>query len=247
VVGDRGTLLYTDDAGASWRPQAVPTTAHLRALATQNFGPVYVAGDGVFLTSTDTGAHWTSLGDGTTHFRAMAAAQDAETVLAIDDDGGLWAVETSEGKPRLVKRDQLAGARAVAVTPDGLTAIVVGDGMLARSSDAGRTWVQQTTSERVRYDDVRIDQAGQATAVGAGGAVAHLGIDGSQVIQRVGSKDLHTVHLAEVGEDYEAVGYAAGDGGDIWITRDGGWSWNPGPNAGGKTVRGVDQIGDGHR
>src|SRR5882724_10743697 len=60
VVGTHGTLLYTNDAGASWRPQAVPTTAELRTLATQNYGPVFVAGNGVFLASTDAGAHWTS-------------------------------------------------------------------------------------------------------------------------------------------------------------------------------------------
>src|SRR5215831_12447404 len=31
VVGTHGTLLYTDDAGKSWRPQTVPTSAELRA------------------------------------------------------------------------------------------------------------------------------------------------------------------------------------------------------------------------
>src|SRR4051812_38376513 len=36
VVGDTGVVLYTDDAGATWTTQAVPTTANLRALATQN-------------------------------------------------------------------------------------------------------------------------------------------------------------------------------------------------------------------
>src|SRR5215813_2320650 len=76
VVGTHGTLLYTDDAGVSWRPQAVPTTADLRALATQDWGPVFVAGNGVFLTSTDTGAHWTSIGDGSVNFRSLAAAQE---------------------------------------------------------------------------------------------------------------------------------------------------------------------------
>src|SRR5262245_41563340 len=31
VVGTHGTLLYTDDAGKSWRSQPVPTSAELRA------------------------------------------------------------------------------------------------------------------------------------------------------------------------------------------------------------------------
>ncbi|HEX2688834.1 MAG TPA: hypothetical protein VHN14_19560 [Kofleriaceae bacterium] len=242
VAGSHGTLLYTDDAGATWQPQPVPTTADLRALATQNFGPVFVAGNGVFLTSTDTGAHWKPLGDGKANFRSLAAAQDAPNVLAVADDGGLWSYENQQ----LVKLTQFAGARAVAVSPDGQTAIVVGDNLIAKSSNAGHTWSPLASTETIRYDDVRVDENGQAVAVGSGGAIAHIAIDGSVVMQHIGAADLHTIHISEIGEDYESVGFAAGDGGHIWITRDGGWSWNEGPNAG-HTVLGVDEIGDGHR
>ncbi len=248
VVGTHGTLLYTNDAGASWRPQAVPTTAELRTLATQNYGPVFVAGNGVFLTSTDTGAHWTSLGDGQANFRSLTAAQDGETVLAVSEDGGLWSFENQQ----LVRRTTIAGARAVAVSPDGQTAIVVGDNLISRSTDAGRTWSplsSSASSESVRYDDVRLDASGQAIAVGAGGAVAHIAIDNKVVMQHLGAADLHTLHISEigeVGEDDESAGFAAGEGGQVWITRDGGLSWTEGPNAG-HTVLGVDQIGDGHR
>lgn len=242
VVGTGGTLLYTNDAGASWTPQAIPTTADLRTLATQNYGPVFVAGNGVFLMSTDTGAHWTQLGDGKANFRSIAAAQDAETVLAISDDGGLWSFEHQQ----LVKRSTMPGARAIAVSPDGQTALLVGDNLLSKSTDGGRTWSALAASERVRYDDVRVDANGQAVAVGAAGAIAHVAFDGSVVMQHIGAADLHTIHIAEIGEDYESVGFAAGEGGHVWITRDGGWSWSEGPNAG-QTVFGVDEIGDGHR
>ena len=242
VVGTHGTLLYTNDAGASWRPQPVPTTAELRTLATQNYGPVFVAGNGVFLTSTDTGVHWTSLGDGKANFRSLAAAQDGDTVLAVSEDGGLWSFENQQ----LVRRTTITGARAVAVSPDGETAIVVGDNLISKSTDAGRTWSPLSSSENVRYDDIRLDSSGQAVAVGAGGAVAHIAFDNSVVMQHLGTADLHTIHISEIGEDYESAGFAAGEGGHVWITRDGGWSWSEGPNAG-HTVLGVDQIGDGHR
>jgi hypothetical protein len=53
--------------------------------------------------------------------------------------------------------------------------------------------------------------------------MAHIASDGSVVMQHVGTADLHTVHIAEIGEDYETAGFAAGDGGQVWITRDAGF------------------------
>ena len=38
---------------------------------------------------------------------------------------------------------------------------------------------------------------------------------------------------------------AAGVGGQIWLTRDSGWTWEMGPNVG-RTVLGADEIGIGH-
>jgi photosystem II stability/assembly factor-like uncharacterized protein len=95
------------------------------------------------------------------------------------------------------------------------------------------------------YDDVRVDASGQAVAVGSGGAIAHIAFDGSVVMQHLGTADLHTIHIADIGEGYESVGFAGGDGGQVWITHDGGWSWSQGPNAG-QTVLGVDEIGADH-
>lgn len=241
VAGTHGTLLYTDDAGQSWLPQPVPTSADLRTLATQDFGPVFVAGDGVFLTSTDTGAHWTAIGDGTISFRAVAAAQKARTVLALSEDGAVFSLEDHA----LVPRTSLPSARAVAVSPDGKTAIVVGDHMISRSNDGGLTWSAPARAA-ARLDDVRQNEDGSAIAVGAAGAVAHISAAGDVVMQEVGKADLHTVHLAEQSDDDGAVGVAAGDGGAVYLTLDGGSTWRPAPSVG-RTVLSGDQIGDGHR
>ncbi len=241
VVGTHGTLLYTDDAGATWRPQPVPATANLRGIATQDAGAVFVAGDGVLLTSTDTGAHWTPLGDGRTNFVAIAAAQGAETALAVSDTGAVFSIESG----KLVGRGSFAGARAVAISPDGDSAILVGDQLIARSSDAGRTWTPLAVSGNVRFDDVRIDETGEALAVGSSGTIAHVAPGGAVVLQQVGLADLHAVHIADSDDSAEAVGFAAGDSGRVFITRNGGSTWSPGPTVSG-TVLGLDMIGAGH-
>ena len=130
VAGSNGTLLYTSDAGATWQAHDVGVgAAHLRGLATQDGGPVFIAGDGVLATAVprehDGAATWTNLADGATRFVGVAAAQQGATVLAVSDDGGVWAYAGG----RLDRRATLAGARGVAVSPDGAHAIVAGDGL----------------------------------------------------------------------------------------------------------------------
>ncbi len=238
VVGDSGTLLYTNDGGTSWSAQSVPTGANLRALATQDSGPVYVGGDGVFLTSTDTGAHWTSIPT-SQHIRSLAAAQDGDTVLAVSDEGNVLAFANGA----LTQLAAIPGAKAVAVSPDGQTAFVAGNGLM-KSTDGGRTWAAIAVNN-VQLEDVdAVDDIGDAVAVGKAGAIVWLD---SGVVQtmHVGAADLHTVHIADY-DDANPVGYAAGDGGEILITHDGGASWEVGPNAG-RTILGVDKIGAGHR
>lgn len=234
VVGNAGTLLYTSDAGATWSAQVVPTTADLRTLATQDFGPVFVAGNGTLLVTKDTGATWTELSNGTTAFRSMAAAQAGDTVLALADDGGLWSYNGV-----LTRTGTLAGMRTLAVSPDGQVALAAGAGMMM-SRDAGVTWTALAVDPSITFDDIRIAEDGDAVAVGTGGAIANIdGATGAVSVQHVGTANLHTIALDD-------TGYAAGDGGQILVTHDGGLTWSLGPVLGG-TVWGVDEIGDGHR
>ena len=245
VVGANGTLLYTNDAGRSWSSQDLGTTADLHSLATQDDGPVFVVGNGVFFTATpqyQTGAaEWKNLGDGTTQFLSVAAAQHATTVLAVSADGGVWNYDNDQ----LSKVATLAGMRAVAISPDGGEAIAVGNG-IQRSIDGGRTWSALSVDASLAFADVRISDDGDAVAVGAAGTIAHIDLEGRVLVQHVGTSNLKTVHIAEDADGYTATGYAAGEGGQIYMTTDGGWNWTVGPNVG-RTVLGVDSIGDGHR
>lgn len=239
VVGNAGTLLYTNDAGATWTRESIPTIADLRTLATQDFGPVFVAGNGTFLVTKDTGKTWTELGDGVTAFRSMAAAQDGQTVLALSDDGGLWTYDGA-----LHRRATLAGMRAISVSEDGQLAIAAGNGMML-SRDGGKTWSGLAVDPSITFDDVRIGVDGDAVAVGAAGAIANVDANGAVAIQHVGTADLHTVHIADA-TDTDAVGFAAGEGGQVLVSHDGGLTWSLGTKLA-STVWGVDQIGDGHR
>jgi photosystem II stability/assembly factor-like uncharacterized protein len=233
VVGDAATLLYTNDAGETWTAQAVPTTADLRAIATQDYGPVFVAGNGTLLMTEDTGKTWRELGDGVTAFRSLAGAHAADTVLALGEDGSLWSYDGA-----LTRTGTLTGMRAIAVSTDGQEVVAAGAGLMA-SHDAGATWTQLAVDPALSFDDVRFTEDGDAAvAVGANGAIARIA-NGTVTVQHVGTANLHTVALDE-------AGYTAGDGGQVLVTHDDGLTWSLGPSLG-ATVWGVDEIGDAHR
>jgi photosystem II stability/assembly factor-like uncharacterized protein len=240
VVGDGATLLYTDDGGTTWTPQAVPATGGLRAVATQDAGPVFIVGDGAFLVTTDTGATWTQLADPSTSFRAVAAAQEGTAVLALSEDGTLWSYQGGA----LVRGATLGGARAIALSPDGNTAMTAGHGLL-RSLDGGATWAPLAVDPAIVFDDIRLTEDGGAVAVGTAGTIANIDASGAVSLQHVGTTDLHALHIADA-DAADATGFAAGDGGQVLITHDGGATWALGPNLG-RTVWGVDEIGVGHR
>jgi photosystem II stability/assembly factor-like uncharacterized protein len=241
VVGAGGTLLFSPDGGSSWEAQNLGTQADLRALATQDSGAVFVAGAGVFMTAVpdrDGRATWTQLGDGVTSFRSLSAAQRGTTVLAVSDDGGIWAVANNQ----LVRRTTIPGVRSIDVSIDGRVAIAAGDGLF-RSTDAGVTWTRLLTDAGLSYDAVSIDENNEAVAVGAAGVVSRIA-DDQVLTQRLGNAHLRAVHITP-SSDYSGKGYAAGEGGQVWVTEDSGWSWTQGPIVAG-TVFAVDEIGFGH-
>jgi photosystem II stability/assembly factor-like uncharacterized protein len=241
ITGDDGTLLYTDDGGTSWSAQVVPATGNLRGIATQDSGPVFVVGDGTFLTTSDTGKTWTSLATPGTSFVSVATAQSGTAVLAVDATGGVWSYDEAAGV--LAQRTTVTGARGVALSPDGQLAELAGAG-LWQSADSGMTWTQLSIDPTLVFDAVRIDENGDGVAVGSAGAIASFDNAGHSAVQRVGTMNLHALHIPD-SYDTTAVGYAAGDDGAVFITDDWGSTWTPGPNVG-KTVWGVDVIGVGH-
>jgi hypothetical protein len=157
-------------------------------------------------------------------------------VLAVST-GALFSYENGA----LVHRGTYAGARSR--SPDGQTVLLAGSGIL-RSTDGGhnfrRSWSTRRSPSKTFGSAMKETQSQSARR-----ARYHRSTGGAVSVQRVGTATLHTLHIADL-DSTDAVGYAAGDGGQVLLTFDGGATWTLGPNLG-RTVFGVDEIGEGHR
>jgi len=119
---------------------------------------------------------------------------------------------------------------------------MVGDDFVARSSDAGHTW-SPLSSQNAVFDDVRVDRTVKPPR-SVPAARSPTSQRRPRAMQHVGAANLHTLHIAESDEG-EPSGSPARRRSGLDDQRR--WLDLGGRPTVANTVRGFDQIGDGHR
>jgi photosystem II stability/assembly factor-like uncharacterized protein len=156
IVGDGGTVLVSEDKGASWHRQEIATSADLHVIRWVN-DVVYVGGDGVVLMSRDAGRSFAVAGDVGIHVRDMAYHPDPSsagvgTFWAVGDQGavraarlgsqGLEGIDPAALRWEPVDVGTTADLRSIDF--DFLGGLIVGEGGLILESFDGRTFAQAT-------------------------------------------------------------------------------------------------------
>jgi len=138
VVGQRGHILLSDDAGQHWQQAVVPVSADLTAVsfpsATQGWA---VGNDGVVLHSSDAGTTWSKQLDGrqigdllVKHYSALASAEPGNEA---------WANLVAEGQ-RLVEQGADKPLLDVWFANDKTGYVVGVFNLILRTDDGGQTW-----------------------------------------------------------------------------------------------------------
>jgi photosystem II stability/assembly factor-like uncharacterized protein len=172
AVGHSGSIIRTEDGGATWVHQTSGTTNHLLEVffTDANTGTA-VGNGGTILRTTDGGATWVSQASGTYEELAGVWFTDANTgtvvglygtILRTTDGGATWGSQTSGTS------DDLSG---VCFT-DANTGTAVGNGgTILRTMDGGAAWARQTSGTNSDLLGVSFTDEYAGTVVGLYGTI----------------------------------------------------------------------------
>ncbi|CAG9167367.1 Ycf48-like protein [Cupriavidus laharis] len=174
AVGSNGKILYSADAGTSWRRQGTPAHETLQDVAAwDGRRAVTVGNEGVVLTTDDAGLTWTAAQT------PKSAISNKLMRVQVSQDGSAWAV--GSGGVLMRSRDYGKRWESAAEGEDtawngidfqGRRGCVVGEfGRIRITADAGESWTSVASPVKHSLMSVRFNEAGQAVAVGLRGTV----------------------------------------------------------------------------
>ena len=231
AVGQRGHIVYSDDAGQHWEQARVPLSSDLSAVffpsPTQGWA---VGNDGVVLHSSDAGATWSKQLDGRQigdllirHYSALAAAQPGSEH---------WPLLVAQGR-RLAAEGADKPLLDVWFADDKLGYVVGVFNLILRTEDGGQSW----TPFQDRIDNPQGFHLNAIASTGDGLYIA--GEQGLLLKWEEGRQRFTALHTPNQGSFFGVIGKPAevivyGLRGNVLRSTDGGEHWSPlnsGPQA----------------
>ena len=223
AVGNVGTILRTQDGGATWMSQTSGTTRTIYSVHFVDANSGWAVGQsGTIIHTQNGGVTWTTQTSSTTirlysvHFENANtgwAVGDGGTILRTQDGGATWTTQTSS------TTNPLWSVHFENVN----TGWAVGDGgTIQRTQNGGSTWTIQTSGTTQTLRSVHFMDANTGWAVGNGGTILCTQDGGATwTIQTSGTTQiLRSVHFLD-----SNTGWVVGLGGTILHTQNGGETW----------------------
>jgi photosystem II stability/assembly factor-like uncharacterized protein len=199
AVGQKGTVIWTQN-GSSWNAAAsVPTTKELNAVDVPAYGVSQIGAAPQVPSQSYTGGF---------------AVGQSGTIIYSSDECKNWVLQSS-GTTRTLN--------GVSTCRCGNDAWAVGDkGTIVATTNLGSAWSSQSSG--VKSDLLAVSFIGSQTgwAVGAGGVILNT-TNGGTTWTKQKSNTKHTLEGVAFGDS--SHGYAVGDDGVIVATTDGGTTW----------------------
>lgn len=222
AVGDKATILHTDDGGKTWKTQNSSTgTFYSVAFPTRQLGWA-VSARGIIWHSSDGGQTWPIEASGTTEDLTGVVfvgpeigwvVGDGGTIIHTEDGGQTWKPQKSGTAENLIT--------AIFVSRQ-LGWVVGAEGTILHTEDGGRSWKPQNSGIVRELIGVSFPTPSSGWAVGGRGTILHTD-DGGLMWKSQASgirADVMSVAFADA-----QSGWVVGRGGVILHTADGGATW----------------------
>ena len=194
AVGKFGTILHTSDGGQTWEHQADSSITLNRSLIAVSFvdeltGWAFTQRGSFLLVTRDGGKTWSREFLSNTSNRSGVyfvdsnrgwVSQSQGGVLRTTDGGGTWTLERGVTGPRIgttqvfflnEELGWISGWRSKG--QDFEFALLLSDGMIARTTDGGRSWERHDTGTGRFVWDVEFVSENEGWAVGSFGTVIY--------------------------------------------------------------------------
>jgi photosystem II stability/assembly factor-like uncharacterized protein len=226
VVGDRGTILISEDKGATWTQARVPTRSMLNAVAVVDKNTAWAVGhDSVIVHTRDGGKTWERQ-----YFAPEEACPLFDVRFEDADHGqaiGAYSIflETRDGGKTWERRDVDDQERHwydFAEAPDGTLYVAAEMGTVFRSDDRGKTWEALATPYGGTYFGAVALKDGTVLIFGLRGRV-YRSVDRGQTWSQIPTDTTSGIQVGLQLLDGRLI--LAGLSGTILLSDDGGMSF----------------------
>ncbi len=223
AVGDYGTILKTQNGGATWTAQTSGTTSYLKSVYFSDNQTGWAVGQGgTILKTKNGGVTWTAQTSGAINWLHSVYFSDSQTGWAV---GGLGTIrKTQNGGATWTAQSSGTTNRLFSVYfSDSQTGWAVGEGgTILKTQNGGATWTAQNSGTTRDLYSVYFIDSQTGWAVGQGGTILKTQDGGATwTAQSSGTTNwLHSVYFSD-----SQTGWAVGISGTILKTQDGGATW----------------------
>jgi photosystem II stability/assembly factor-like uncharacterized protein len=239
VVGELGSVLRTDDGGATWTRQSTGIKKPFLAISCVDRETAWIGGkSGVLYHTTDGGAAWRPLASGTKKHIFDLEFRDRSRGLAVGDWGLLMYTEdggqhwTRVGMPEHFELSPMAEDIGLEPADIILYAVSLADdthgwtvgefGTIMATEDGGRTWRQQTSPVETTLFGVHFANGREGWAVGIDAEILHT-TDGGRTWREIEAPHQQRAYYDVIVSG--SRGWIAGDAGTLLTSHDHGLTW----------------------
>ncbi len=237
AVGENGTILKTDNGGASWMPRDAGFDIDIGFLTSVTFAADDTTGwavgwNNTVVRSTDGGDTWTQFPRRSPNTESVTSSVDGATAWAVGPSAGI--VKITDGGQTWERLDSgtTAWLEWVTFSADGATGWVVGRrGTILKTADGGQTWERRSTDTAADLRSVAFTRNGTTgLAVGSNGTILRTTDGDTWTPSNAGlpseleSASFTSVAVAVAGDS--VLGWTVGHDGAILNTGDGGATWS---------------------